>query len=442
MVIPMIDDAGQPRTSAPIRRTATDMLHAEETAAGTVVQVPGGDDHVHVRVVPGETVELPPPFDSTTDLAAKTGEGNLALKAGDVTVILEGYVDANAQKPVTVETSAQQPIDVATVLADTDPNLNIQTAAGPVVGAPDADNGHLLAVIGAPPGLGGFTAVGPQDIVTLSYKLIDNAIREEFGSLTPGVSGSVADVSESGLPFGSHPGSGRATASGTIVISAPHGIESISIGGTTVDLGDPGKTATIAGAYGDLTITGWDPTTGTLDYSYTLADNYHHDPIQGPNVATSADQFSVTVTDKDGQSAGGTVSIDIVDDVPTARADDATTCACGDASGNVLANDTPGADGIAAIVGLAEGSHVYMLNSNGTVSSNDVAGNYSYDQATGVLEIFKTSAGARLRSTSPAPMPATIRTATARLPRVTTSNTRWSTVTAIRRAPTSPSTRI
>src|SRR5262245_42335314 len=59
---------------------------------GTVnVELPQGERVVRVAVANGETVILPAPFDDQGNLAAKQGDGNLAIKVGDITVILEGY---------------------------------------------------------------------------------------------------------------------------------------------------------------------------------------------------------------------------------------------------------------------------------------------------------------------------------------------------------------
>jgi VCBS repeat-containing protein len=150
------------------------------------VQIPQGGTVVRVPVEAGDTVVLPPPFDEHHDLAAKEGNGNLAIKVGDVTVILQGYIDAanDPQHPVTLDGSDGQPIDIATVLASTDPNLDIQTAAGPAAGAQGADNtGAILAALAGGPGLGGLNAVGVLDQTELAYKLIDNSIRQEQETL-------------------------------------------------------------------------------------------------------------------------------------------------------------------------------------------------------------------------------------------------------------------
>ncbi|MEP6360375.1 MAG: retention module-containing protein [Halioglobus sp.] len=86
---------------------------------------------------------------------------------------------------------------------------------------------------------------------------------------------------------------------------------------------------------------------GSVDYSYTLSDNTSGD-------ATS-DSFAVAVTDDDGDTANDTLFIDIVDDVPTARADtdslvDDDTAVTGNVVTGVSeagtgAADTQGADG-------------------------------------------------------------------------------------------------
>src|ERR1700761_8603748 len=106
-----------------------------ENADTQHVNVKPGDHIIRVNVTPGEIFELAPPFTPNAQIVGREAHGNLAIKVGDVTVILEGYIDANAKTPVTVETSDGKPIDIAVLLASTDPNINIQTAAGPAAGA-------------------------------------------------------------------------------------------------------------------------------------------------------------------------------------------------------------------------------------------------------------------------------------------------------------------
>src|SRR3954454_23054797 len=139
-----------------------------------VQQVPieAGTNVIRVPVTPGEVLELAPPFTPDANLVAREADGNLAIKVGDVTVILQGFIDANNTAPVIVETSDGKPIDIATVIAQTDPAIDIQTAAGPAAGAQGqgADNtGAILAQLAGGAGLGGLNAVGAQDGTSLSY---------------------------------------------------------------------------------------------------------------------------------------------------------------------------------------------------------------------------------------------------------------------------------
>jgi uncharacterized protein YegL len=133
------------------------------------VNVPAGQTVVRVQVAPGETIDLP--FDGA--LAAKFGaQGNLAIKSGDQTIILLGYGAANQQAGVTLHDHKGQPIDVATTVAQTDPNLDIQTAAGPAAGPAGGQGGHLFFGFTPNDGLGGLGELGVINPTELQYKLI------------------------------------------------------------------------------------------------------------------------------------------------------------------------------------------------------------------------------------------------------------------------------
>jgi VCBS repeat-containing protein len=128
------------------------------------VVIPQGENIVRVPVTPGEVVQLPFPADA--QFLARIDNGNLAIKVGDVTVILQGYVEAAGQAAPVIEAANGQPLDIATILASTDPNIDIQTAAGPAAGpqGQGADNtGAILTQFGEAGGLGGFQGAGVQD---------------------------------------------------------------------------------------------------------------------------------------------------------------------------------------------------------------------------------------------------------------------------------------
>src|SRR5262249_19557267 len=61
------------------------------------VVIPEGQSVVRIPVLPGEVIVLP--FGSDVAFAAKEGNGHLAIRVGDVTIILEGYVAAAGETP-------------------------------------------------------------------------------------------------------------------------------------------------------------------------------------------------------------------------------------------------------------------------------------------------------------------------------------------------------
>ncbi|MBI2257166.1 MAG: VWA domain-containing protein [Proteobacteria bacterium] len=152
------------------------LTQATGPATGPVVQVqvPAGENVVRIPVTAGETIQLPFPTDG---LDARLGDenGNLAIKSGDVTVILQGYADASQAAPIEIVGSNGEHVDVASTLASTDPNLDIQTAAGPAAGDPGAgpdNSGGLFAPFEPSSGIGGLDAVGGLEATALNYIVI------------------------------------------------------------------------------------------------------------------------------------------------------------------------------------------------------------------------------------------------------------------------------
>lgn len=149
-------------------------------AAATETDIPATALPLNAQVIvvpvrPGQTVVLP--TDSEAGLLAEIGpEGNLGIVVDGRTIILQGYVAAQAQAPVTIVTNDGDVVDIVDVVAQTDPSLDIQTAAGPASG-PQGDsevgNGIYTPFI-AGPGLGGLDASGVLGATALTYSLIDN----------------------------------------------------------------------------------------------------------------------------------------------------------------------------------------------------------------------------------------------------------------------------
>ncbi len=94
-------------------------------------------------------------------------------------------------------------------------------------------------------------------------------------------------------------------------------MDSLSVGGHQVITNGVFAATTFTTDLGNtMSITGYDAGTGKITYSYTLNDNETHESGKGEN--SLYEDFTVSLKDKDGDPATGTLSVNIVDDVPTA----------------------------------------------------------------------------------------------------------------------------
>lgn len=157
--------------------------------------------------------------------------------------------------------------------------------------------------------------------------------------------------------------SGDQITTGTIQVSAPDGLSSVSVGGVEVPLGDLANLGTtpvvITTPAGTITLTGFTPgtsvggvpTAGELTYTYELTA-----PQNQPGATESTDVIALVVTDAGGDTSNGTLTITIVDHVPQAQDDAASItedAMPGSVSGNlVTSNDNSGADGYPGTGGL------------------------------------------------------------------------------------------
>ncbi|TIV12541.1 MAG: hypothetical protein E5W02_19075, partial [Mesorhizobium sp.] len=180
--------------------------------------------------------------------------------------------------------------------------------------------------------------------------------------LTPSVDGGDTIVNEKGLETAGATGSSEAGTSnavdndpsehntGTFTINSPDGIGSVDINGQVISaaaLANSGTTPIeITTPLGNtLTINGYDAATGQVSYTYTLLHAEQHPAGDAPIF----DDITITVTDGNGDvSLPGTLSVQIVDDVPTANADTDAVAAGSHApiDGNVITG--AGSDGNAA----------------------------------------------------------------------------------------------
>ncbi|MFJ2487457.1 retention module-containing protein, partial [Pseudomonas sp. NPDC087639] len=185
--------------------------------------------------------------------------------------------------------------------------------------------------------------------------------------------GGELNLNEANLPDGSAANPGALTQSGSFTVSAPDGLTSLSIGGINlinggVAVGFPQSITTQLG--NTLTITGYNPATGVVTYSYTLNGNETHAAGDGSN--SLSEQFTVIAGDSNGDTATGTLDVNITDDVPRAIDDSNGTASETQLTltGNVLTNDVQGADRVTTgpvTAGTFTGTYgTLVLNANGT----------------------------------------------------------------------------
>jgi len=230
---------------------------------------------------------------------------------------------------------------------------------------------------------------GDSDSATLTINVLNEDDGVLITDLIPSGEGGDAVVDEDDLLDGSDPVKESTTVTGDFTISAPDGVSSVSIGSTLISFADLANSGSVpivivTDLGNTLTIDGYtgDAFGGTISYSYSLDDNETHASGDGEN--SLFDNLAVVVTDADGDTDSDTLSIQIIDDVPTAvdDVDGTATESTPLVTGNVLTDgvdDVLGADGPAAggavtpavIVGtygtltlLADGSYSYALDTS------------------------------------------------------------------------------
>ncbi|MGE0503226.1 MAG: DUF5801 repeats-in-toxin domain-containing protein [Rhizobiaceae bacterium] len=211
---------------------------------------------------------------------------------------------------------------------------------------------------------------------------------------------------ESRLPGGSANVVGEDANSGTgrIEYSGSNGVSSVAINGVAVE----GPGTRVDGQFGYLTVTSFDPSSGIIEYVYTLTQVTDGDDNQ--------ETFEVVLTGPNGGEISQTFNVGIVDDVPTARDDEDSTTEGQYVAGNVMTGentdggtggpgaDTEGADG-AEVTGASGplgssqpsqegGSTFFYVPGNYGTLYLYADGSYSYipfsnlDNADGVTDTF------------------------------------------------------
>ena len=352
-------------------------------AAGRTIELHAGPDGVIV-LPEGVTLE---------DVLVQGRDILIAGEDGTVYVIHDGAIFV---PQLVVDGVAVPPLNLAALLNPTAP----QPAAGTV----SSSGGNFADPVGdIQPGYGlgnllpytelAFPQVQEQEILPRINNKPDVTIKDGG----PASHDTVDEVNENGLPAnrengsvespGSAAGNNAHVTTGTIIIDSPDGIASVSINGVTVS-GIVGQQ--IVGSFGTLTL--GQNVNGQIAYTYTLADNTNGDSTQ--------DVFVVIVTDPDGDTSTAKLTVDIIDDVPTAFPNTNSVSEGGTVSGNVLTDGTHdafGADGAATttptggVTGIRAGGDTGTPVTDGTTTVTTALGTLTLTADGGYTYVAKSN---------------------------------------------------
>lgn len=295
-------------------------IRLAKPAAGTTQTVPSAPDGRFI-------------FDFPADAATLTRSGdNLVLTFEDgASIQLQGFYTTYSKEEMPsfqvdgVEISGQ---DFFAALGE-----DLMPAAGPAASSSAARGGRYNEYGGSDL-LDGIDHLGRLDVgfdggVQLATDTVEPSPwyegdgRVDHGvTVTPLDSDAAAEVvtvHESGLANGTTPGAADApvSAGGSLIINAPDGVASIVIGNVTVFENGALTGNTVSTDEGTLTVTGYDPATGRLDFNYTLDRNTtEHDKSDPATDTQISHDLTVTVTDTDGDSGSTTITVNVVDDGP------------------------------------------------------------------------------------------------------------------------------
>lgn len=274
---------------------------------------------------------------------------------------------------------------------------NIEPAAGDAGNQPGSSSrgyGFGSSIDGA--ALNGANPIGPIGATQLAYGAnflqgqLNPGVVQDIDTI-PTVVGAKNTVDETNLGpnvvTGNAGADFQADGPGVVTLNTTFVASGSLAGGALTSNGDPVVVSLVGNTYtgtanGVVVFTlAIDPATG--NYTFTQDGPLDHANASDPNDLITL-QFGVTATDSDGDIGIGTIDIGVYDDGPVAL-DDGASVGSGPftVTGNVTANDTPGADIQANVTQVVFNGVTYTVPAAGTVS---IVATY------GTLEIDHTGA--------------------------------------------------
>ncbi|MXR70965.1 retention module-containing protein, partial [Shewanella sp. JBTF-M18] len=232
---------------------------------------------------------------------------------------------------------------------------------------------------------------------------VEEEIIPELQPNAPTVSSATFSLFEANLAQGSSPSALLTSIADTIQTAADEGISSLTINGINIiNAGQFAGPIVINTPNGILTITGFDSASGQFTYDFSFnnaADHSNNDQIQL--------LFNIELIDNQGAIANGTITLNIIDDQPEGLADSnsVTEDTATVASGNLLINDTLGADSAqVTAVTNSQGTSINLSVTNSIQGQFGVLtlfadGSYSYQLNNGSNEIQSLALGQQITET-------------------------------------------
>nr|WP_298929934.1 DUF5801 repeats-in-toxin domain-containing protein [uncultured Erythrobacter sp.] len=208
---------------------------------------------------------------------------------------------------------------------------------------------------------------GDLSTTTLTIDVADVTLAPDNDALT---------VDEAALDaVGSNPTSTAETATGQLAVAGT-GVTYVLDSSTDV--------------YGTLTLNA----DGSYSYTLTAPFDTSPDADNGAQTENVVESYGYTATDADGNSVTGTITVSIIDDVPTATDNSADVAEGASVAGNVLTDDdgagvdASGADGFGTPSTVTE---IFSVGENTAQSALDASGNLVITTSLGVLTVDPTT---------------------------------------------------